>query len=152
MRNLIVMAAILSAAATPAFAAARLACSLDDAAMKLSIESGVASAGERLFDFRGAFVLKDAAVPEVLRSNHLDRTNLMQSWLDRKDLRLRIRAEGGRGNGRAFAELVIRAAAAGDPGAGYDGTYSLTVTPPAPDGAATQPLTVGGKVHCTLGT
>lgn len=149
MRRMLMAGLLVSAMGGEAFAAGKLHCSLDDSVMKMTVESGIASAGQRFFDFRGAIAFRGDVVPGNLEKIRFESKDLMQSWLRGDDLRVRAYHSAGRGDLFASIELFILAKAAGRKGSRkFDGRYTLVVDTSAAGGGLAEKE---GSITCTAG-
>jgi len=150
MRTIFLASALSCALCGPAIAAGQVSCTVDDETAKMALESGLAQAGQRFFDFRGGLALKPAGVPEKLRTMRFDKTNLAQSWLDGRDLRIKVYTEAGRGDAFVSAEIIVTAKAAKRGSGAYRGSYTVAFSrKTAPDASkdAEQPLS--GAISCS---
>jgi hypothetical protein len=134
----------ICATATPSLAADRYYCAVDDANIKLSIDTGFSDeAGHKLNHFRGALIGKSTQIPADFRTLMLESSQLTQNWAYDGDLRLSITALNGNGDAASSAELIIMASGK-DEAAPMPGSYTLTFA--APDNA--QPIKFAGRLTC----
>lgn len=140
--------------AQPARATATLACEIADKGVTFDAHAVVShGVGEVITQLKaeGGVALK--GVPEHLRRLDFDSAHLTQSWLYRRDLRLRFYHEPGERMPLGSLELVIQARRASDREEdAFRGTYELTVrSGPDNDSPEGKPLKARGKVTCTVG-
>jgi len=109
-------------------AAGRIYCAVDDAYIKMSLESGFdAAGGNKLIHFRGALTLKDSKVPGLIETMLLNSGMLRQRWMDGKDLRLLVYSETSGAGPFAALELTIETSAtASDPNR-FEGRYAVVI-------------------------
>jgi hypothetical protein len=114
-------------AVTPAAASGGLHCGADDAAVAFSVQGGLTRGTGALFNFRGEIKLRLAGAPDDFRALTLDSSDLIQRWLDDKELKLHIYHERREGPYGAVTLLVETRADPDDEG-NYHGNYVLTVS------------------------
>lgn len=150
MRIFFLAGALSCALCGPAIAAGQVSCTVDDETVKMALESGVAAAGQRFYDFRGGLALKPAGVPETLRVVRFDKTNLAQSWLDGRDLRIRVYTEAGRGDDFVSADISVTAKAAKRPSGTYRGAYEIVFNrKAAPNDSVDVEKPLSGSISCS---
>ena len=134
--------------ATPALASGGFSCEADDAAAKFTIEAGLSrGAGNGLFNFRGELELRDKDVAEDFRKSVFEPANLMQHWIDGKDLRLEVYRE--RSGDKPFAELTLLIEAVLVEEGSYAGPYSLRLMDMTGDTSSEgRTITIEGKATC----
>ena len=146
MRSIACMAAIMFV--TPALASGGFSCEADDASAKFTIEAGLSrGAGNGLFNFRGELELTGKDVAEDFRKSVFDQGNLMQHWIDGKDLRLELYRE--RSGDKPFAELTLLIEAVLVEEGSYAGPYSLRLMDMTGDTSGEgRTVTIEGKASC----
>ena len=134
--------------ATPALASGGFSCEADDAAAKFTIEAGLSrGAGNGLFNFRGELELRGKDVAEDFRKSVFEPANLMQHWIDGKDLRLELYRE--RSGDKPFAELTLLIEAVLVEEGSYAGPYSLRLMDMTGDTSGEgRTITLDGKTTC----
>jgi hypothetical protein len=147
VRTFLLVAAL---ALTPAAALASggVNCSTEGKDVQFDVGSGVSRGlGEGFFQFAGKLTIKAKGVPADFAEVTFEQSHLAQSWLDAKDLRLRIYRERETGQ-HGYVELTILTKAKGDPDEGlFEGRYDLTVYEVADPEGKTRKFS--GKVSCT---
>jgi hypothetical protein len=71
-----------------------MSCTIDDPSLKLELGSGLGRRiGADLFNFRAELEIRMATIPPDFRALQMDRAALVQSWLDREELKLDLYLE-----------------------------------------------------------
>ena len=114
-------------AVAPAAASGGLHCGADDAAVAFTLQGGLTRGTGALFNFRGEIKLRLAGAPADFRALKIASKDLIQHWLDDKELKLQIHQERSRGAYRA-ATLLVETRADPDEEGSFQGNYVLTVS------------------------
>lgn len=116
------------AGAFEAQASGRIYCAVDDAYIKMSLESGFdAAGGNKLIHFRGVLTLKDSKVPGLVETMLLNSGMLRQRWMDGKDLRLLVYSETSGDGPFAALELTIETSATASDPDRFEGRYAVMI-------------------------
>ncbi|HEX2555918.1 MAG TPA: hypothetical protein VHL98_19635 [Microvirga sp.] len=153
MRAAVAPAAILVAlvaGAAPAGATATLSCEVDDKAVKLDVQASVAHGmGEALSGFRGEIGVRLKGAPADFGTLVLEPEHLTHSWINGREVRLRLYRERGEG-AHGAVELVLETRAAGGD-TSFVGRYVLTVDHLRPGASEVATLKAQGRATCSLG-
>ncbi|MGF0537154.1 hypothetical protein ACQQ2Q_04100 [Agrobacterium sp. ES01] len=149
--NALPIAAILSlAAAMPAAAASRFYCAIDDAALKLSLESNFTDgSGRRLNHFRGKLRIKGDKVPGLFQDLTLNTPMLTQTWVDEKSLRLRFYYVTERQFPYAAIDMIVNTEVVPGETARFQGKYYIAAEAVDPKSEKTEEvIRTQGQVGC----
>jgi hypothetical protein len=150
MRAIFAATALLFSA-TAASASGGLSCEVDDAVLKLQVQSGVTRGmGSPVFQFKADAEVLDKKAPEHLRKMSFEGSHLAQYWLDTYALNLLLYRETEGDLPHGYVEITIKTQPNDEEEGSYAGDYELTVWDVGPDGSTQEPLRVShaGKVSC----
>lgn len=151
MRSIVTAALLLLVSATAASASGGLSCEVDDAVLKLSVQSGVTHGmGSPVFNFQATAAVLDKKAPEHLRRTSFTDEHLPQYWADAYALNLHLYRETVGDLPHGFVEITIKTRPNDEEEGSFTGDYELTVWDVGPDGSTEEPLKVShaGKVSC----
>ncbi|MBL0370562.1 hypothetical protein JJB09_00845 [Rhizobium sp. KVB221] len=136
---------------TSASATGGLNCGIHDANLDFEFEALYNYAGTSpLMQIRGEFAAKSPKAYPTLKKFPIERGDLIQQWFEAKDLKLQFyRETTGDNVPHAAVKLTIEAVS-GDDEIGYEGNYTLVVTPAVAD-SESELITLNGKVGCSAG-
>jgi hypothetical protein len=148
MRVIIVLA-VLWIGLQPAGATGALSCSGDDRSLKFFAETALGRRiGAPFLNFRANIEVRMATIPPDFRLLELDGTAVVQSWLDRNELKLDLYRERESGT-FGYIELAIQTKS-NDEGT-YVGSYVLTIHDTDVDlDVAPRTLEAHGDVTCLV--
>jgi hypothetical protein len=140
-------------AAGAAQASAGFSYGIEDNVLKLSVEGAFSRGiGEGVINFGGKLEVLAKATPDDLRNLDLERENLTQTWINGRDLKLRMYRERTGSAPHGYVELVVETRQSARDELEYAGTYVLTVhhltTEQDSEGRT---FTVRGKARCSAG-
>jgi hypothetical protein len=155
MRTAAAALAALWAGLSPAQAAGKFLCEIDDASMKFSAESAFSHGlGGVFVGFQGAIEIFVKDAPKDLAKLEVGKAHLAHHWFADGDLNLHIYREREGDAPHGYVELIVKTErdAKNDDESAYDGTYELSVydvgEPSAPEGRT---WTATGKASCSAG-
>ena len=136
-----------------AHATGGFSCSIEDKAVKLSVEGlFTRGMGEPVLNFGGNIEVLSKQVPADLRTFELGRNNLAQTWLHGKDIKLKIYQELEGNAPHGSVEVVIETRQTPRDELEYAGTYVLNVFYMAPEpGGDGKTFTAHGRASCSAG-
>ncbi|MBD9371179.1 hypothetical protein IB238_00820 [Rhizobium sp. ARZ01] len=138
--------AILTSASS-AYATGGFACEIDDANLRLEVESGFGHGmGAPLLNFAGQLTLSPTIAPKELEKVSLNGDNLPHHWLHYDELRLLIYVETQGDLPFSSAEIVIMTKT-GEEGMTYEGQYTLWLFSAS---RPTETIERHGKAKCSL--
>ena len=141
--------AFLGFALVPAAAQASggLSCEVDDANLKLEVQSGVTHGmGGPFFEFKAKAEITSEAAPPDLRSLTLDKY-LVHHWLSGKELNLSFYYEREGDKPHAYVDINIETDAQDE--LDFKGTYEVTVfNTEVPEGTDSVVVKATGDVSC----
>lgn len=150
-RMAIALTAVLTASSGAA-AAQRIYCVVDDANLKMSLESGFSTEKQGALEhFRGVLTLKDSKVPGLVETMRLTSAMLKQHWMDGSELRLQVYTESQSGP-FATLELTVDTAVTADDKSRFHGDYAIRIQT-GTDGTRRELKTAlarDGRVICEL--
>jgi hypothetical protein len=134
-------------------ATAGFSCSIEDMTLKVSVEGAFSrGVGEGVINFGGKLEVLAKAAPEDLRSLDLERENLTQTWINGRDLKLRMYRERTGSMPHGYVELVVETRQTARDELEYAGTYVLTVHHLASEqDSEGKTFTARGKMRCSAG-
>ena len=141
--RLVLVAIFAAFTQLPALASGGLWCWADDKDAKFQVDAGLSSGGG-LFNFRGDLDVRSGGTPEAFRKLRLADDDLIQWWIDEKELRLWIYREQ-QDAPHGILRLVIKTKLV-DEGS-YAGTYDLKIAVPK-DNVETGVIDVSGQTSC----
>jgi hypothetical protein len=139
------LSATVAFLATPAYSANRFYCAVDDANVKLSVDSGFdETVARELNHFRGAMIAKATEVPDGFKRLMFESNQLVHNWSYDGDLRLEVYAQGKEQDASQNFDLVIMASGKNE-AAPMPGSYVLTFN----SADRPQPLQFKGRLTCS---
>ncbi|HTV68679.1 MAG TPA: hypothetical protein VMF90_09090 [Rhizobiaceae bacterium] len=147
----IIAATALLLSAVAASASGGLSCEIDDAVLKLDVQSGVTRGmGSPVFNFQATADVLDKKAPEHLRKTSFTDEHLPQYWSDAYSLNLLLYRETVGDLPHGYVEITIKTQPNDEEEGSYAGDYELTVWDVGPEGSTQEPLRVShaGKVTC----
>jgi len=137
----------ISASLAAAHASGGFSCEVEDARVRIVVESGVTHGmGAPTFNFRGEAEIKAGAVGAELRLTKFEETHRPQYWLGDGELRLGLYRELEADRPHGFVAVVIRAKL--DDEGGAAGTYELKAFEVPPDGGDAKEFAATGPIAC----
>lgn len=119
---------LLAASAGQAAASGGLSCEAEDAAVTITIESGITRGmGSPLFEFSGRVAIRDAGVAADLRTTDFARQHVPRYWLDENALKLGLYREREGDAPHGYVAVTIETESTGDDEGGYAGDYRVSV-------------------------
>jgi hypothetical protein len=149
-----VLLAAWMGAAGVAQASAGFSCSVEDKALKVGVEGAFSrGVGEGVINFAGKLEVLAKATPDDLRNVDLEREHLTQTWINGRDLKLRMyRERTGNALPHGYVELVMETRQSARDELEYAGTYVLTVHHLASEqDSEGKTFTARGKARCSAG-
>jgi len=142
-------------AADVAQASAGFSCSVEDKTLKLAVEGAFSrGVGEGVINFGGKLEVLAKATPDDFRSVALEREHLTQTWINGRDLKLRMyREREGNALPHGYVELVLETRQIGARDElEYAGSYVLTVYHlKSEQDSEGKTFTARGKARCSAG-
>lgn len=151
MRSSFLLAPLLMLVAIhSANASGRLACDIEDSAVRLNVSAGVTHGmGSPTFNFKGDLTVLNDKIAEDLRRVTFDGDDRAQYWLDDKELRLVLYKERVVDKAFGSVELTIRTTAHDDDGGGsFAGTYKLSIADATASTGDDNTIDYTGAVTC----
>jgi hypothetical protein len=136
-----------------AHASAGFSCSIEDKALRVSVEGAFSrGVGEGVINFGGRLEVLAKATPEDLRRLDLERENLTQTWINGRDLKLRMYRERAGAAPHGYVELVLETRQSSRDELEYAGAYVLTVHHLVSEqDSQGKTFTARGKARCSAG-
>jgi hypothetical protein len=150
MRAAAAIVGLTLAGLAPAFGSGGLWCSAEDDAVTFSIQAGLSRGSGALFNFRGEVSVLLPGAPADLRDLKLVGSDLIQHWLDARELKLLVTHEPNEVLSASLTLLVQTRRTDADDEGSYNGDYVLTISfmKSAQDSEATI-LATRGSASCS---
>ena len=134
-------------------ASAAFSCSIEDKALKLAVEGAFSrGVGEGVINFGGKLEVLAKATPADLRNIDLEREHLTQTWINGRDLKLRMYRERTGSAPHGYVELVVETRQSPRDELEYAGSYVLTVHHlTSEQDSEGKTFTARGKARCSAG-
>ena len=135
-------------------ASAGLSCSVEDKTLKLEVEGAFSrGVGEGVSNFGGKLEVLAKTTPDDFRSVDLEREHLTQTWINGRDLKLRMyREREGNAAPHGYVELVVETRQSPRDELEYAGSYVLTVFHlKSEQDSEGKTFTARGKAKCSAG-
>ena len=147
------VAMAVAVAGSPAWASGGFSCTVEDKALKASVEGAYSrGVGEGVINFGGRIEVLAKAAPEDFRSIELEREHLTQTWIHGRDLKLRMYRERQGSAPHGYVDLVVETRQSPKDELEYAGTFALTVFHVVSEkDSEGKTFTVRGKATCSAG-